>query len=74
MIRDLAFAAAALTMAAAPIAAQAAPARVSSPMADREQAFESNGWVITATVTVLVFLGVLLLGDDDNDGSVPVSP
>jgi hypothetical protein len=74
MIRNLALAAAAATMAAAPMAAQAAPARVSAPVAaDNENAFNHAGWVVPVVAFLLGSLALILIWDDGDD-AFPTSP
>lgn len=69
MLRKIALSAAAATLVAAPIAAQAAPARVSTPVADSEEAFGNFLWPVLGAIILGVIVILLVDGDDE-----PVSP
>jgi hypothetical protein len=68
-VRNLAAAAAAVTLLAAPVAAQAAPQRAAAPT---EQGNElRSSWVVGIFAFAALIAGALLLAKNDND---PASP
>lgn len=69
MLRKIVLSAAAATLAAAPIVAQAAPARTSSPVADQEELAGGFLWPILGAIILGVVVILLVDGDDE-----PVSP
>ena len=77
MIRSILASVAAVSLAAAPVAAQAAPARSATPIGESEGIAGDNaiGWA--ALAVLVVAMAVILiddLSDDDDDIDVPVSP
>jgi len=72
MIRKLIASATGAALLAAPIAAQAAPARTPAPIADEEEGL-AGGLLLPALIAVAVAIGIYLIVDDD-DNDVPVSP
>ena len=71
VFRKLALASAALTLAVAPVAAQAAPSRAAAPITEESDLGGGNEFV-NALIIILIAaigMGALLLSDDD-----PVSP
>jgi hypothetical protein len=68
--RNLAAAAAALTLSAAPVVAHAAPARAAAPV---EEASDARGgsWLLALIAAILIALGIYFAVKDNND---PVSP
>lgn len=69
MLRKIALSAAAATLVAAPMVAQAAPARVSTPVADKEELAGGFLWPILGAIVLGVIVILLVDGDDE-----PVSP
>jgi hypothetical protein len=68
-VRNIAAAAAAVTLLAAPVAAQAAPQRAAAPA---EQGNEMrSSWILGIFAIAAIIAGVLLATSNDND---PVSP
>lgn len=68
-VRNLAAAAAAVTLLAAPVAAQAAPQRAAAPT---EQGNElRSSWLIGILAVAAIIAGILIAAKNDND---PVSP
>ena len=59
---------AALTLVAAPVAAQAAPARTSAPAAEENEMAGSWLWI---AVAIAVVVGAILLLDDSDDAVSP---
>ena len=70
MIRKLTTSATAAALLAAPIAAQAAPARVATPVAADEEL--AGGFLLPALIALAVAVGIYLVVDDGDDE--PVSP
>jgi hypothetical protein len=67
-VRNLAAAAAAVTLMAAPVAAQAAPQRAAAPT---EQSNElASSWIIALVAIAAVIAGIVIATNGDND---PVS-
>jgi hypothetical protein len=67
-VRNLAAAAAAVTLMAAPVAAQAAPQRAAAPT---EQGNElASSWIIALVAIAAVIAGIVIATNGDND---PVS-
>ena len=67
-VRNLAAAAAAVTLMVAPVAAQAAPQRAAAPT---EQGSElRSSWVLAFFAIAAIIFGIVLAADSDND---PVS-
>lgn len=67
-VRNLAAAAAAVTLMAAPVAAQAAPQRAAAPT---EQGNElASSWIIALVAVAAVIAGIVIATNGDND---PVS-
>lgn len=69
MLRKIVLSAAAATLAATPIVAQAAPARASSPVAKQEELAGGFLWPILGAIVLGVIVILLVDGDDE-----PVSP
>jgi len=65
--------AAALGLAAAPVAAQAAPARAATPTAQGEKLAGGNTTVYVAVAAFVIAIAVIL-ATSDNDHGLPVSP
>jgi hypothetical protein len=67
--RNLAAAAAAMTLLAAPVVAQAAPQRAAAPV---EQGSEmGSSWILGILALAAIIAGIIIAVGDDND---PVSP
>jgi hypothetical protein len=71
MVRNLITTAAAAALVAAPVAAQAAPARTSSPIAAEED-LEGNSWILPAIIGVGLAIVIYLIIDSEDD--LPTSP
>lgn len=71
MVRNLISSATAAALLAAPIAAQAAPARTSTPVAADEEL--AGGFLLPALIALAVAVGIYLIVDDGDD-EAPVSP
>jgi hypothetical protein len=71
MVRKFLLTAAAASMAAAPVVAQAAPARTPAPVAGGTENIR-RGLLIPIGVFILLVGGLILLFDDDKNG--PQSP
>jgi hypothetical protein len=68
-VRNLAAAAAAMTLVAAPVAAQAAPQRAAAPT---EQGNElASSWILGIFAFAAIIAGIIIATKDHND---PVSP
>ncbi len=68
-VRNLAAAAAAMTLVAAPVAAQAAPQRAAAPT---EQGNElTSSWILGIFAFAAIIAGIIIATKDHND---PVSP
>lgn len=65
MIRSFALAVAAAAMATAPVSAQAAPARSSTPVSAESEALAGNPLLIIVLVALLVALGILAMSDEE---------
>ena len=61
---------AAVALAAAPVAAQAAPERVPAPVSEKADALRGSPLFLVIALAVAVALGIILLSDSDD----PVSP
>lgn len=72
MVRKLLLTAAAATMAAAPIAAQAAPARTPAPVSSESE--NLAGGILIPVAVFAVLAALLAFAWDDDDDEVPVSP
>lgn len=72
MIKKLMTSAAAATLVAAPIAAQAAPVRAPSPTTDEERL--AGSLLLPALIALAVAIGIYLIVDDGDDDDLPVSP
>ncbi|HLV06296.1 MAG TPA: hypothetical protein VKY80_01335 [Croceibacterium sp.] len=72
MIKKLMMSAAAATLVAAPIAAQAAPVRAPAPTSDSEEL--AGGLLLPALIALAVAVGIYLIVDDGDDDDLPVSP
>lgn len=70
MVRKLITSATAAALLAAPIAAQAAPVRASTPVAADEEL--AGGFLLPALIALAVAVGIFLIVDDGDDE--PVSP
>ena len=70
MLRKLIVGVTTATLAATPIAAQAAPQRIPAPVAAESEELGGSPFLIIIGIAVLVGLGVILLSDSDD----PVSP
>lgn len=70
MIRKLITSATAAALLAAPIAAQAAPVRASTPVAADEEL--AGGFLLPALIALAVAVGIFLIVDDGDED--PVSP
>lgn len=70
MVRKLITSATAAALLAAPIAAQAAPVRASTPVAADEEL--AGGLLLPALIALAVAVGIFLIVDDGDDE--PVSP
>ena len=70
MTRRFVLIAATAALAAAPIAAQAAPERVSAPVAAEQEQLRSH-LLIPVAIAILLALGIILLSDGDDS---PTSP
>lgn len=71
MLRNLITTAAAAALVAAPVAAQAAPARTSSPVAQEEN-MEGNSWLLPAIIGIGLAIAIFLVIDSEDD--LPSSP
>lgn len=65
--------AAALGLIAAPIAAQAAPARAASPVTENEK-IAGGGTILYVALAAFAITLVVLLASDDNNNHFPASP
>ena len=65
---------AAAALAAAPIAAQAAPERAAAPVSAEEELGSSGGLAIAALVLIGFIVALFLLLDSEQDVDVPFSP
>ena len=63
----------AASLVGAPIAASAAPARLATPVAEREQLAGGNALAWAMAALILGITGYLILSDDDEDDA-PASP
>ena len=70
MIRSLALTAAAAGLAAAPLAAQAAPPRVAAPVAEESESLGGSPFLIPIVLAIVVALSIVLI----TDGEAPESP
>ena len=68
--RNLAAAAAALSLTAAPVVAHAAPQRAAAPVEEASDA-RGSSWILAFVAAVLFALGIYFALDNKND---PVSP
>ena len=68
-IRNLAMAAAALSLAAAPAIAQADFARAAAPVSG-ESKLEGSGIILGVLGAAAVVAGIIIIADDDDDDSV----
>jgi len=71
-LRNLAFTLAAASLAAGPIAAQAAPARAPAPMADEAEGLAGSGPLIPLLGFAIISALFVILWDDGDDS--PTSP
>ena len=71
MLRKLILTTAAAAFVAAPLAAQAAPARTSSPVAEAEGLSQELGLALGAAFLALL---ILILADNSNGEITPTSP
>ena len=62
--------AAAVALAAAPVAAQASPERMSAPLSEEAGALRGSPLLLVVALAVALALGIILLSDSDD----PVSP
>lgn len=70
MFRKLALSTAAALVVAAPIAAQAAPARTPAAVEESQELRGNSGVFLPIIVAIALAIGIILLIDDDN----PTSP
>ena len=70
MMRRFVLIAATAAMAAAPVAANAAPQRMSAPVTAESDALRGNPVLVVIIIAVLLALGILALTEGDD----PVSP
>lgn len=69
--KSLVAAAAALSLVT--VSAQAAPARVATPVSTAEGLSEETGWILPVAALLAVIL-ILLVDNDDSDVDLPTSP
>ena len=73
MVRKVVLAVAAATLTMAPVAAQAAPDRIASPVSAEAENLESGAWLGIGLFVVAALIFALLYHDSDDDFD-PVSP
>jgi hypothetical protein len=71
MLRKLIVGITTAALAATPIAAQAAPQRISAPVAAESEELGGSPWLLIIGIAALLALGVVLLSDGDEE---PTSP
>jgi hypothetical protein len=73
MIRKFTLLAAAATLAAAPVAAQAAPVRTGAPVAADSEELRGR-WFLPAVIAIGLIIVLFLAIDSDNNNDAPLSP